>query len=238
MLTNYAVEDNGTRSRVNPLATRYVAPGRLPWISDDIKSLDRFAENFSKTRRAQIVGVHGSGKTTLLEHFVPRIGTPVYRHDVSGEAWGKLESSQYDRNSVVWLTLRNAHPVMESLRSVLRLPRFAGVLVLDGFEQLDALQRWKVKWWSRKMQCGLLVTAHRSVGLPLLLQTNVNEQLAQRVLRQAFWTVEGQIDLPPALERLPWRKMLDKHRGNLRECLMDVYDQIEALNREANAIGR
>ncbi|MFO0943484.1 MAG: hypothetical protein U0930_22340, partial [Pirellulales bacterium] len=221
---------------VNPLATRYVAPGKLPWIDVGTVDLSHLASRFASLRRAQIVGVHGSGKSTLLENLVPKLGSVVLRQGASSQT--KFESSNpadsYPNSSAIcWFSVRRGAAVMDSLMQFITTKKFCGTLVIDGFEQLNWWQRWQIKRWVGRCECKLLVTAHRNLGLPLLFQTSISEDLARRVIRQAFLAARGTADLPEPLERLPWEQLLKKHRGNLRECLMEVYDLIETLNREA-----
>lgn len=233
-LCTVAAVDN----RVNPLATRYVAPGKLPWIDQGTVELRRLAERFMKLRRAQIVGVHGSGKSTLLEHLVPLLGTVAFRQDAAAVVHGNSLQDNLpttsNESSICWFSLRRDSPSVLRLREWMGIQSFLGTLVLDGFEQLSWWQRWRVRRWTARQNCRLLVTAHRSVGLTTLHHSHVSEDLAKLVIRQAFQAAWGAADLPEAVERLPWEQLLKKHRGNLRECLMDVYDLVETLNREAN----
>ena len=123
--------------------------------------------------------------------------------------------------------------MLDSLMQFVASKQFSGTMVIDGFEQLSWWQRWTIRRWAKSCDCKLLVTAHRDVGLPLLYETRISEDLARQVIQQAFLVACGTADLPEPLERLPWEHLLKKHRGNLRECLMEVYDLIETLNREA-----
>ena len=53
----------------NPLSTRHVAPGAVPWFGD----LEGLYERWTQLgRQAQIIGPHGTGKSTLLAHLVAR----------------------------------------------------------------------------------------------------------------------------------------------------------------------
>ncbi len=66
-----------SRLKSNPLATRFVEPGRVAWrVAPSQPSLEQLADYFTSKLnwRAAIVGPHGSGKSTLLEHLVPRLG--------------------------------------------------------------------------------------------------------------------------------------------------------------------
>lgn len=221
---------------VNPLATRYVAPGKLSWIEVGTVELSQLTSKFANLRRAQIIGVHGSGKSTLLENLVPMLGQVVLRQDPSSQPQdesSKPADFSSNASAVCWFSVRRGAWVMDSLMQFVSTQKFCGTLVVDGFEQLNWWQRLKIKWWVGRCDCRLLVTAHKNMGLPLLFRTSISEDLARRVIQQAFLVARGTADLPETVQRLPWEDLLRKHRGNLRECLMDVYDLIETLNREA-----
>lgn len=66
----------------NPLATRYVAPGKIAWQSSQgAASLAQLRSKFVDQLhcRAAIIGPHGSGKSTLLEQLVPMLGPVQWR---------------------------------------------------------------------------------------------------------------------------------------------------------------
>jgi hypothetical protein len=231
-----------SKLNVNPMATRYVAPGRLPWIGSGETGLDSLVERFQQMgRRCQIIGPHGSGKSTLLEHLVPRLGSRIVRVDVNGDLVGDIngqlpsafEVSSDEPSIVWWFTLRSGSGVMDRLNEFWRNKDFRGVLVLDGGEQLSWWRRWRLLSWARSHKCGLLVTSHSDLGLVTLLKTNVTPQLAKEVVRQAFSMACGGAMPPGKIAEIDWEFRLRERQGNLRECLMDLYDQVETLKREA-----
>ena len=107
-----------------------------------------------------------------------------------------------------------------------RLPVFAleplpgrGLLVIDGFEQLGFLTRLRLK----RRGGGLLVSAHRSAGLPTLLRTDVTAESATAVIARLVppgggWVLDG---YDPSAR-------LAAHRGSLRAVLFELYDRWEA----------
>jgi energy-coupling factor transporter ATP-binding protein EcfA2 len=239
-------EKNFNPLKVNPLATRYVAPGRLPWIGKGDSDLDFLVERFQALGRCcQIVGPHGSGKTTLLEHLVPRLGNGIMRVDVNGQTTSDIKlDSQNPRNQMIadgmanprliwWFTLRRGSAVMARFEAFWKQTEFGGLLVIDGGEQLNWWRRRQLSRWARRRRCGLLVTAHTDLGLNTLLRTQVTPHLAKEVVRQAFRQASGEAILPGKIEEIDWESWLDRRQGNLRECLMDLYDQVETLMREA-----
>lgn len=229
----------------NPLSTRYVAPGRLPWIGHASDTIEQLADRFQQfEHRCQILGPHGSGKSTLLEHLVPQLGKVIFRQSPTAVILGscdQLQLSSTDCSSIVWLTLRRRCTVMSSLAAIQRNRYFRGTLVIDGAEQLNWWQRRRLCRWSLKQQCRLLVTAHRDLGLRTLYQTDVTPQLASRVLTAAMQKAaddhHGLVASPhwnshSVWQAVDWDALLKKHQGNLRECFMELYDRIEVLYRE------
>jgi hypothetical protein len=233
------------RQMVNPLATNFVAPGKLPWISSPEDSLERLSARLQlHANVAQVIGPHGTGKTTLLEHLVPRLGLPVWRLDTQALGDNLSRTSATNANAsnlaagVIWLTLRRKSPVMRVLQDVLRQTHFRGILVIDGAEQLGWWRWQAVRRWAKKQGRGLLITAHRDMGLSTLYQTRIGDGLADTLLRQAFATAIAETGtVPPIPSEIDWPKLLIDHHGNLRECFMDLYDVVEDSIRKLKEHG-
>lgn len=189
----------GYQPRVNPFATRFVAPGAIPYRFADpsgLKDLVRLLE--ANDGWGEIIGPHGSGKSTLVAALIPQLTMWNVRRIRLNTSERKLPSNIWDRP----------------------LPRT--LLVIDGFEQLGYFRRRQVKKFCRKRQAGLLITAHQSMGLPRLHQTDVPSELAGKIIgglvpAGAEWVLEG-FD---ALARLRF------HNGSLREVLFELYDRWE-----------
>lgn len=205
----------------NPFATRFVAPGRLGWIPP----IPAFGLSQLETRlrdlnyRAAIIGPHGSGKSTLLEHLLKPYGTPAVRIDQRGSVVTESEDGR-----LVWLTLRRGSHSKFSRQHW----RPGRILVLDGFEQLRFAARLWVTFQTRARRMGLLVTSHRKTVLPTLIETDVSEETLRAVLHETLqWSGGG-----PAFElqcddaRLG--DLIEKHHGNVREILMQLYDEFGA----------
>ena len=147
--------------------------------------------------RGQIIGPHGSGKSTLLATLLPAI-----------EAIGRRPRliALHDRQRQLPERLDRLSAVDER-----------AVVIVDGYEQLGRWQRWRLDRLCRRRRCGLLVTAHRSVGLPQLLETFTTLELAEQLVDQ----------LSPGEARIDRREIAARflaREGNLRELLFDCYD--------------
>jgi hypothetical protein len=155
-------------------------------------------------RRAAIVGPQGSGKTTLLEDLAPRL---------RARGFGVKE-----------LRLDTETPRFEPGA----LDRFFAslgprdVILFDGAEQLGWLA------WSRferraRAAAGLILTVHRPGRLPTLLETSTSPELLDDLVEEILG------------ERAPERTwgLFEKHDGNLREALRELYDRFAEVTERA-----
>jgi hypothetical protein len=228
------------RKLVNPLATKFVAPGKLPWIcghEDSIEQLIARLHGFGLS--AQIVGPHGTGKTTLLEHLLPKLSMPIWQIGTAGTHSSLAQtiaanlSGSNSHQVILWLTLRRNSPVMRLVVDLLQLNDFRGILVIDGAEQLGWWQWLRVRRWVKKRHCGLLVTTHRNLGLSTLYQTSVSCSLAEALLKIAFDKALLEAGaVPPFPEEIDWQSLFQRHQSNLRECFMDIFDEVEIAIRK------
>lgn len=103
------------------------------------------------------------------------------------------------------------------------------LLVIDGFEQLGYRTRRRLRY----RPGGLLVTAHRPMGLPTLYRTDVPAETAARVVDRL---------LPPdgrgLLDGYDLVARLRARRGSLREVLFELYDRWEDGPEFAPDVGR
>ena len=185
------------RARDNPFRTDRVLEVRYRPLRGSWDDL--LAKLHALRYRAAVVGPQGSGKTTLLEDLAPR--------------------------------LRDRGYTVRELRLDTETPRFApdfldryvasltpsDVVLFDGAEQLGSLG------WSRfergtRAAAGLVITAHRPGRLPSLIETSTSPELLQGLVEQILG--ERSTDLRPLLPAL-----FERHRGNLREALRELYDR-------------
>ena len=187
----------------NPFSTRFVKPGAIDYVfmERDV-NLDVLAKRLEASRwQGQIVGPHGSGKTTLA-HALRRT----------------LESLG---QRTILVKVCDGWQARRELKGALRKSRRGSLLVVDGYEQLRWPTRWSLGFRCRQSQMGLLAIAHRSVGLPLLYETRVTQELAERVVAEL---------LQPSEQRLAPQEVERARRAcgdNLRETLFALYDAVE-----------
>jgi hypothetical protein len=181
---------------VNPFSTRFVEPGAIPFrLPDGLSPVDLVRRLGANDWWGEIVGPHGSGKSSLLRALLPLLAGRAVHHV-------RLNTSERALPGRVW------EPLAPS-----------AVLVIDGFEQLGWLTRRRVGRHCRRQGAGLLVTAHRPVGLPPLYRTDVTAATAAAVIRGLVppgggWVLDG-YDVAARLRA---------NRGSLRDVLFELYD--------------
>ncbi|MBN9517708.1 hypothetical protein J0H58_04175 [bacterium] len=195
----------GRAPRVNPFSTRFVEPGAIPYhLPGGVAGLaDRFRADGG---RGELVGPHGSGKSTLLASLLPLLTDFTVRR-------ARLGTSNRTLPPDLW-----------------PLPGPRPLLVIDGFEQLGWFARRRVVRCCRRAGAGLLVTTHRSVGLPPLHRTDVTPAALAWVFDRLVPPADrGVLDgFDPALR-------LRAHRGSLRDVLFELYDRWEDWNAASGA---
>ena len=205
-LRRRCTEDLGPDCHRNPFSTSRVRPGAVPYCFPP----GHGARDLVRRLRdggwwGQIIGPHGSGKSALVAALVPAV-----------EHAGR-------RTILVGL-----HDGQRRLGVDLRSPPAADastLLIVDGYEQLGRLSRFRLKRFCRRRGIGLLVTAHRSVGLPELFRTATSVELARRVVARLLGEQSTLITPEDVAERF------SRNDGDLRETLFDLYDLYEDRRR-------
>jgi hypothetical protein len=193
--------------RDNPFATCATRPGALAYRFAERESaatlVDRLA---AQSWRGQIVGPHGSGKSTLLVELI-----------VQMQRRGREVVATVLRDGCRWLP------------TVVRTAARRGasvVIVIDGYEQLG----WPARFWlglaCRRNGCGLLITTHRPMRLPLLARTAPELATVQRLVEKL--TADDSTAIAPG----DVAASFDRHNGNVREIFFDLYDRYERTRRK------
>jgi len=192
------------RARDNPFRSELVLTLRFRLGGSWDALLARFE---GLGRRGAIVGPHGSGKTTLLEDLAPRFR----------EAGFTLRPLRLDTE-----TPRFEPGFLDRFFASLG-PR--DLLLFDGAEQLGALA-WHHFERRSRAAAGLLVTTHRPGRLPTLIETSTTPELLETLVAQILGDAAS--ELRPGMSAL-----FERHRGNLREALRELYDRYAAVGAES-----
>jgi hypothetical protein len=194
----------------NPFCASRTRPGSLEYIfqGDSLSVIMDRLQSFGY--RGQIVGPHGSGKSTLLLTIVQRLR----------EHAREVRLVRILAGAPIW---RNVHSVFREMRQA----RPGHLLAIDGYEQLPWLARAALAAVTRSRRVGLLVTTHRRVRLPILFRTQVTTGTARKVI-DTYLDRGCPQDHRPRLDHLVDRQLpslLQRHRGNLRDVMFELYDQ-------------
>jgi hypothetical protein len=192
----------------NPFATRFIKPGAVSYFFVDGESVESLVKRLCDQQwNGQIVGPHGSGKSTLLAALAPAVdaaGRKVVRKRVQAP-------KGYPGFGVQELEADLLQPGTQ--------------VIVDGFGELAWLARKKVKDACRRAGAGLLVTAHRDVGLPTLYSTQPSLELARAVV--ARLAPEGDATVTDDDVALAFTEA----KGNVREMLFALFDVYRARTR-------
>jgi len=190
------------RARDNPFAVHRVLAVRYRFIDGGWNEL--FARLDTLGSRGAIVGPEGSGKTTLLE-------------DLERELAGR-------GRKVSLLSIGADQSRLTPLQTPLLLEPAASksFLLVDG---ADALGGRALRSLLRKSRsaAGLVVTSHREGLLPTLWRTRTSPDLLASTVRELT-------DRAP--EAFGWSadSLWERHAGNLRGALRELYDRCADLN--------
>lgn len=182
------------RARDNPFRTDQVLTIRYRMLDDSFAGM---MERLSELGyRGAIIGPKGAGKTTLLEDLEPALSALDF----------KVTRLRLDD-----LQRRFPRGFMKVLFDRLTNRDF---VLFDGAERLN---RWK--WLSFKRRTkkagGLIVTSHRAGLLPTLKECRTTPEMLAEILEELSGKASGEREV---------RLLYERHKGNLREALRELYD--------------
>lgn len=148
--------------------------------------------------RGAIVGPHGSGKTTLVENLIKEFQSrriPVTHCRLQDDGKSANESR---------------------LRKWIDQASFSSILILDSAGLLG-WWRWRSLFKESAKYKGLIITTHHPGRLITLIKT--------KPTFETLLSVIAHLELidPPSKSYLI--DLFKKHRGNIRECLRELYDE-------------
>ncbi len=187
-------------SLTNPFSTRFIRPGAVPYLAPKSRSIEFHIELLEQFDwLAQITGPHGSGKSTFLSALIS--------HKKMTKEVIEIPFDRADNET-------NLKQFQDKL------------VVIDGFEKVSWWARKKLIWNARKSRAGLLVTSHQSIGLKTLIE-------CRPALENLRYVVDFLLEKQSPSEQ-PFRvsdqelaRLDERHRGNFRDVLFELYDQYE-----------
>jgi len=146
--------------------------------------------------RAAIVGPEGSGKTALLEQLGDRMGIPARTVRLGAVSRAEVTTAALDAAG---------HAAADG-----------AVLLVDSGELLGPAAWRRLRRRARSTR-GLVATVHRPGRLPTLVTCRTSPELLRDLVRDLAPDL-----VDPLAPRL--HALYERHRGNLRACLLDLYD--------------
>jgi hypothetical protein len=190
------------KARENPFTTDRILKLRYRLRGTTWEELiERLAE---MRYRAAIVGPEGSGKTTLLEDVGPTLRARGFT----------VKHLRLDR------TTRTFPRGFLSRFFADVSPR--DVILFDGADLMGGLT-WR--WFNRrtKKAGGLVITSHRAARLPTLIECSTTPALLDEIVAELLGGESAAL-------RQVTRTLFDKHQGNLRDALRELYDIFAAAD--------
>lgn len=184
------------KARENPFASHQIE--QLPFRFPGGDNWESVLARLAALKwRGAIVGLHGAGKTTFLEQIIPHLESRGFRPHTF-----RLNLEQ---------TLAEKQAILDGIKG-LRAPDF---VLLDGAEQLTTRQWLPVNAIAATC-AGLIITQHRTGKLPTLLECEASPAILEDLVLEVTgaYLPEGEAV-----------RMHTRHRGNLRECLRELYDR-------------
>ena len=202
----------------NPFATRYTKPGAIPYLFADGESCSKIVHDFEKAGlQGQIIGQHGSGKSTLLYMIAEQLRCCCYK--VRHLRICPKENGRFLMTNPVISTNGQSKAANCDSSNIKR------VYLIDGFEQLNRIHRLLTIRWIAARNSGVIVTTHRTVGLPTLYETHDDFGSFCRVVD--WLQAKSEKSIP--LELI--RECYSSAKQNTREALFCLFDRYAEMKR-------
>src|SRR3954471_19800405 len=202
-----------TPSRLdNPFATCWTRPGAIPFRFSGRCSIEMIkAKLGTQDGRGTIIGPHGSGKTTLLESLKP-----------------VLVAAGFDIHAILLRDAQRRLP--RSFADQLGTCNSSSMIIVDGYEQLHLLARWRLCSQVRRRRAGLLVTSHCSTRIPELITLSPDRDLVEDLVGALC----EKVSTPVTADDIAASHAC--HGSNVREIFFDLYDRHEQRRRGSHSV--
>ncbi|MEO7319288.1 MAG: hypothetical protein ABIZ56_09895 [Chthoniobacteraceae bacterium] len=189
------------KARDNPFASHRIEA--LPFCFSTGDSWEALLTRLAaQSWRGSIAGPHGTGKSTVLDQLAPHLSARGF-HPRLFRLSGEI-------------TADGKRQLLEAARS-LRAPEF---LLIDGAEQLTT-REWLGVHAAAAGGAGCVITLPRAARLPVILETAPSPALLDALAEQLS---------PGSLPTGTAGALFVRHRGNLRECLRELYNREAGLS--------
>ncbi len=187
----------------NPFATCWTRPGVIPFHFSDEQTASQLVGKLAGHHwRGAIVGPHGSGKSTLLRSLEPEL----------------IAASR----TIYAISLQDGQRWLPPVRIHAKV---GALLIIDGYEQLSWLGRFRLLLWCRSNRAGLLITSHKQTCLPTLIRLSPDRRLVERLVADLCAEVSTSVTPTDVAASHAC------HGSNVREILFDLYDRHEQQRR-------
>ncbi len=203
----------------NPFSTQDISPAVMPLVGDpdEIRKVTKTWQHAGWI--GQIVGPHGAGKTSLT-------------YALQAEVTDRFCNTRR-------LTIRKQAP-RRRFPSPSRIEIGGGqwqssvsrgsLLMIDGLENLNPINRCLMIRYCRSHQIGLLLTTHRRLAaLPVI--ATVQPEIATLIGIVDYLMRDQSPEARAAIDRQTIQQAFVENQGDLRESLMSLYDVFERWAR-------
>ena len=184
----------------NPFSTRHTKPGALPPLDTSGRPVD-VGQLLDRMHAGcwAIEGPHGHGKSTLVRAI--------------------LSVATADHRTTSFVQVRSWVDGWHAFRAVFRAEP-GQIIAVDGWEQLPPGCGLMIVAMARWRRTIVIATAHRRVGLPVLMRCESSLALLHAVV--AHLPDHGDVISSADIEAV-----FRCHRGNVRDALAALYDRFE-----------